>query len=264
MEAALSRRSEPSTERGAVRRLEPAPQISFSPESSLSRVTTPSEIKLDAIVPRARSEVVSRVMNVAIASVAVAATLPIMAVVALLVKLTSKGPVLYTQTRVGVDRRWRQERSDERRRHDHGGRPFQILKFRSMTVDAEADGRAVWAQKADPRVTPVGAFLRASRLDELPQLFNVIRGEMNIVGPRPERPTIFADLRESIPEYAFRQRVLPGITGLAQINQSYDSCLTDVRNKVRYDLEYLQSQSWALDLRIMSMTIPIMLRRGGQ
>ena len=140
-----------------------------------------------------------------------------------------------------------------------------MYKFRSMRVDAEADGRAVWAKKHDSRVTPIGGFLRKTRLDELPQLFNVIRGDMNIVGPRPERPTIFAELRRDIPEYPIRQRVKPGITGWAQINQAYDSCLDDVRSKVRYDLEYLKRQSLGMDLRIMCTTITVMLlRRGGQ
>jgi lipopolysaccharide/colanic/teichoic acid biosynthesis glycosyltransferase len=212
---------------------------------------------------RPRSETLSRALNVLIASTALLVIAPIMAVVALLVKLTSRGPILYSQTRVGVDRRWRHNRTDDRRQQDHGGKPFEMYKFRSMRVDAEADGRAVWAQKKDPRVTPIGGFLRKTRLDELPQLYNVLLGDMNIVGPRPERPTIFAELRESIPEYPIRQRVKPGITGWAQINQAYDSCLDDVRSKVRYDLEYLQRQSVGLDLRIMSMTIPIMILRRG-
>jgi len=133
-----------------------------------------------------------------------------------------------------------------------------------MRVDAEADGRAVWAAKKDPRTTPIGALLRRTRLDEIPQLYNVIRGDMNIVGPRPERPTIFAELRENIPEYQLRQRVKPGITGWAQVNQAYDECVDDVRHKVVFDLEYLRRQSLVEDLRIMSMTIPVMLfRRGG-
>jgi lipopolysaccharide/colanic/teichoic acid biosynthesis glycosyltransferase len=131
-------------------------------------------------------------------------------------------------------------------------------------VDAESNGQAVWAMKRDPRVTLVGRVLRRTRLDELPQLYNVLRGEMNIVGPRPERPTIFADLRASIPEYPMRQRVKPGITGWAQINQSYDACVDDVRKKVQYDLEYVQRQGLVEDLRIMSMTVPVMLfGRGG-
>ena len=112
--------------------------------------------------------------------------------------------------------------------------------------------------------TSVGAFLRATRLDELPQLWNVLRGDMNIVGPRPERPSIFAKLREDIPHYPVRQRVKQGITGWAQINQSYDSCVDDVRRKVHYDLEYLRRQGIVEDLRIMSLTLPVMLfRKGG-
>jgi len=215
-------------------------------------------------LPRERSEILSRAINVVIAFVAMIALLPIMGIVALLVRATSKGPVLYSQTRVGVDRRWKDDRGHNRRSHDVGGKPFEMYKFRTMAVDAEADGRAVWAQKSDPRVTPIGGILRKTRLDELPQLYNVIRGDMNIVGPRPERPTIFAQLRENIPEYQFRQRVKPGITGWAQINQSYDSCIDDVRRKVTLDLEYLRRQSVLEDLRIMSMTIPVMLlRRGG-
>jgi lipopolysaccharide/colanic/teichoic acid biosynthesis glycosyltransferase len=110
----------------------------------------------------------------------------------------------------------------------------------------------------------VGRLLRQYRLDELPQLLNVVRGEMNIVGPRPERPTIFAELREHIAEYPLRQRAKPGITGLAQISQQYDTSLDDVRSKVQYDLEYIRTRSLRLDLRIMLMTIPvILLRRGG-
>jgi lipopolysaccharide/colanic/teichoic acid biosynthesis glycosyltransferase len=133
-----------------------------------------------------------------------------------------------------------------------------------MVVDAEKEGQAVWAAPADPRATAVGRVLRKTRLDELPQLYNVLRGDMNIVGPRPERPTIFADLRAHIPAYPMRQRVKPGITGWAQINQAYDACVDDVRRKVEYDLEYVRRQGLVEDLRIMTMTLPVMLfRRGG-
>jgi lipopolysaccharide/colanic/teichoic acid biosynthesis glycosyltransferase len=213
----------------------------------------------------AHSERAIRIANVVVASIALVAVAPIMGCIAALIRFTSKGPALYSQTRVGVDRRWRQKHGDDRRVHDHGGKPFQMYKFRSMRLDAEPDGRAVWAQKQDPRVTTIGRVLRKTRLDELPQLYNVLRGDMNIVGPRPERPSIFAELRENIPDYSIRQRVPPGITGWAQVNQAYDSCIDDVRRKVEYDLEYLQRRSLGLDLRIMSMTIPVMLlRRGGQ
>ena len=143
-----------------------------------------------------------------------------------------------------------------------GGAVFDMYKFRTMRVDAEKNG-AVWATKNDPRITPIGRVLRKTRLDELPQLFNVLRGDMNIVGPRPERPSIFLRLSQDIPEYRMRQRAKPGITGLAQISQAYDSCLDDVRNKVRYDLEYISRQSLAEDLRIMIKTVPVMLLRRG-
>ncbi len=220
--------------------------------------------EVDQVFPAERSELASRICNVVIASVALVVMAPIMALVALAVRLTSPGPVIYTQIRVGVDRRFREKHTYDRRGYDYGGRPFKMYKFRSMRVDAEADGQAVWAKKVDPRTTSIGKFLRKTRLDELPQLYNVLRGDMNIVGPRPERPTIFAQLRDDIPQYAQRQRVKPGITGWAQINQSYDSCLEDVRNKVRYDLEYVKRQSLAHDVRIMSMTLPVMLfRKGG-
>jgi lipopolysaccharide/colanic/teichoic acid biosynthesis glycosyltransferase len=216
------------------------------------------------ILPRGRSEVAARIVNVFIAVLGLVAAAPIMLLVALAVRLTSKGPALYSQVRVGLDRRYRSQRKHDRRVHDQGGKPFRMYKFRSMVVDSEADGRAVWAKKNDPRTTPIGRVLRKTRLDELPQLYNVLRGDMNIVGPRPERPQIFAELRESIPQYHMRQRVKPGITGWAQVNLAYDSSLDDVRRKVSYDLQYVGRQSMLEDLRIMSMTVPVMLlRRGG-
>lgn len=216
------------------------------------------------VLPRERSEIASRAVNFVLALVGLIVLSPVLTIVCLLVKATSKGPILYSQTRVGLDRRYRSRHSDGRRQHDQGGRPFEMYKFRTMRVDAEPDGRAVWATRADSRVTSIGKVLRRARIDEIPQLYNVVRGEMNIVGPRPERPTIFAELRQSIPEYPLRQRVKPGITGWAQINQSYDACIDDVRRKVAYDLQYLRRQSMLEDLRIMTMTVPVMLfRRGG-
>lgn len=206
-----------------------------------------------------------RGVNMFLALVALIVMMPIMILVALLVWLTSRGPVLYTQERVGLDRRGPSNVSQNyRRKHDLGGQPFTIYKFRTMRADAEQGSGAVWAQQQDPRVTAIGGLLRQYRLDELPQLFNVLKGEMNIVGPRPERPTIFAELREHIAEYPLRQRAKPGITGLAQINHHYDRSLEDVRTKVHYDLEYIRRQSVAEDLRIMLKTVPvILLRRGG-
>jgi lipopolysaccharide/colanic/teichoic acid biosynthesis glycosyltransferase len=187
-----------------------------------------------------------------------------MALTALVIRLTSRGPVLYTQVRVGIDRRWNRTWAlHERRREDLGGVPFTIYKFRSMRVDAEVNGEAVWAKKDDDRVTAVGKFIRKTRIDELPQLFNVLRGDMNIVGPRPERPSIFVRLREQIDEYPVRQRVKPGITGLAQVSNPYDESIDDVRRKVHFDIQYMRRQSLWEDIRIMAMTIPVMVFRIG-
>jgi len=206
----------------------------------------------------------NRSLNFVLALIALILVLPILLLIALVVWLTSPGPVLYTQERVGLDRRLPIDVSqNHRRQRDIGGRPFTIYKFRTMRVDAEHQSGAVWAQQSDPRVTSIGRLLRQYRLDELPQLLNVLKGEMNIVGPRPERPTIFAELREHIAEYPLRQRAKPGITGLAQINHHYDRSLEDVRTKVHYDLEYIRRQSVTEDFRIMLKTVPVILRRRG-
>jgi lipopolysaccharide/colanic/teichoic acid biosynthesis glycosyltransferase len=218
-----------------------------------------------AVVQEEADGAALRAMNVIIAVVALFIALPLLLLIALAIKLTSRGPVLYTQERIGLDRRKSAgDGGHSGRTCDLGGRPFTIYKFRTMQVDAERATGAVWATQDDPRITPVGRFLRQYRLDEIPQLINVMRGEMNIVGPRPERPTIFAELREHIAEYPLRQRTKPGITGLAQIYHHYDRSLDDVRTKVRYDLEYIRRRSMGEDLRIMVLTIPVIfLRRGG-
>jgi len=220
---------------------------------------------LDDALPRERSELASRALNLVLATMALVVLAPLLLLVALAVKLTSRGPIFYMQTRVGLDRRWtRTHAMYDRRTQDLGGSVFTIYKFRSMYVNAERNGNAVWATQQDTRVTPVGRVIRQFRLDELPQLLNVIKGDMNIVGPRPERPSIFVRLREDIAEYPMRQRAKPGITGWAQINQAYDSCTDDVRKKVQYDLEYLRRQSLAEDVRIMAKTIPVILfKKGG-
>jgi lipopolysaccharide/colanic/teichoic acid biosynthesis glycosyltransferase len=217
------------------------------------------------IEARSRSKIIDRAMNIFIASIALILVSPLMFVFAALVKLTSTGPIFYSQPRVGIDRRRSANGSMyDRRTRDLGGLPFIIYKFRTMYVGAEIRHRAVWASKEDPRVTPIGGLMRKLRVDELPQLFNVINGDMNIVGPRPERPSIFSRLRVDIEDYSLRQRAKPGITGWAQINQSYDTSLDDVRRKVRYDLEYLERQGLGEDLMIMAKTVPVMLfRKGG-
>jgi lipopolysaccharide/colanic/teichoic acid biosynthesis glycosyltransferase len=163
--------------------------------------------------------------------------LPIMACIAIIVKLFSRGPVLYRQQRVGLH-----------------GEEFTILKFRSMRVDAEVGTGPVWAQKKDPRVTRIGRFLRATHLDELPQLFNVVRGDMALVGPRPERPEIVSRLVDRVPDYESRLLVRPGITGLAQVTLPPDETLECVRAKIQVDLKYIQEANLSLDLRIIACT----------
>ena len=214
-----------------------------------ARATTPTDASARNAEDAARiaTSRTKRTIDIATAALALLTFLPLLLCIAVAVRLESRGPVIFRQRRTG-----------------HLGRVFTIYKFRTMRVDAEAAGAAVWAQQADPRVTPLGRVLRQYRLDELPQLLNVLKGEMNIVGPRPERPTIFAELRGHIAEYPLRQRAKPGITGLAQINHHYDRSIDDVRTKVSYDLEYIRRQSLREDLRIMLKTIPvILLRRGG-
>jgi len=204
-----------------------------------------------------------RVLNVGIAAASFLVGLPLMLIIAAVIKVTSPGPALYRQTRVGIDRRRRRKTGPEgHRQSDLGGRPFMIYKFRTMRVNGETEPE-VWARPNDPRVTPVGRLLRRFRLDELPQLVNVLRGDMNLVGPRPEQPKIFAQLREIIERYGERQRVRPGITGLAQVTRPYDSSIDDVRHKLELDLEYVRKQSLVEDIKILLKTPFVMLFRRG-
>ena len=213
----------------------------------------------NVLFPRTR---VCRLLNVTVAAVGLVVTLPLMLVIAAAIWITSGSPIIFTQTRIGLDRRARQRRSSSngRRSDDLGGRPFTIYKFRTMAPRVGSDSAAqVWACPADRRVGVLGRILRTLRLDELPQLVNVLRGDMNIVGPRPEQPAIFARLQREIQGYALRQRVPPGITGWAQINQGYDRSISDVRRKIALDLEYIEHRSPLADLLIMVKTIPVML-----
>jgi len=217
---------------------------------------------------RGRERQARRWLNFAVAAAGILVTSPLMLLIAVLIKLTSRGPVLFNQARIGLDRRaLSRAGGNTRRRLDLGGNPFTMFKFRTMHVapeDRGQDDQEVWAQPDDARVTPLGRVLRKFRLDELPQLFNVLRGDMNIVGPRPEQPAIFVYLREQIEGYQRRQRVRPGITGWAQVNQGYDQSVEDVRRKLAFDLEYIRRQSAVEDVRIMLRTIPVMVfRRGG-
>ncbi len=234
-------------------------------------VTTPATLSIRQTAVRSaatsnspypREERRRRALNVAVALLALVVALPLMLIIAVAIRLTSAGPVFYQQTRVGMDRRrGRDAAGGGARRGDMGGQPFTIYKFRTMYQAVQR--REAWAQPEDQRVTPVGRVLRRIRLDELPQLINVLRGDMNVVGPRPEQPQIFADLRAQVDHYPSRQRVLPGITGWAQVNQGYDRTVDDVRRKLAYDLEYLGRRSAGEDARIMLRTVPVMLGRRG-
>jgi len=222
--------------------------------------TAKREIPVDH--PHAR-ERARRVLNVAAAAFGLIITAPITAAIAVAIKVTDPGPIFYRQTRVGLCLRNTQG-GNFRRQSDIGGKPFTIYKFRTMKVDQSGQAPQVWAAEDDPRITKLGRFLRKTRLDELPQFINVLLGDMNVVGPRPEQPKIFETLRTEVPSYPVRQRVRPGITGQAQITLHYDTCVDDVRKKVQADLEYIEKQSVLNDLRIMLMTVPVVIfRKGG-
>ncbi len=189
-----------------------------------------------------------RALDVVAAVVGLIVLSPIMALVALAVRLTSKGPALYHQERVG-----------------QGGRVFTVHKFRSMRQDAEAATGAVWAQTKDPRITPIGGFLRRTRLDEVPQLWNVLVGDMSIVGPRPERPEFVSQLTEQIPFYGLRHGVRPGVTGWAQVRYTYGASVEDSMEKLQYDLFYIKHMTIAFDLFVLFSTVKtVILRRGAQ
>ncbi len=212
---------------------------------------------------RRRSDRYVRVLNVLVASIGLVLTAPLMLAIAIAVKLTSRGPVIYRQKRVGLDRRraTAPDHLNARRKSDTGGRIFTMYKFRTMRPDVPT-AKQVWASKDDPRITLIGKVLRATRLDELPQFVNVLKGDMNIVGPRPEQPEIFAELGQELGRpYRHRQRVLPGITGLAQVRQGYDTDLEGVKRKVELDLEYIKRRSPSHDLQIMAKTVPVMVFR---
>jgi sugar transferase (PEP-CTERM system associated) len=191
---------------------------------------------------------IRRVLSIIISLIGLLLTLPLLPVIMLAIRLDSKGPVFYTQTRMGK-----------------GGRFFKVVKFRTMRQDAEADSGPQWAGNHDPRVTRVGKFLRTTRLDEIPQLWCVLKGDMAFVGPRPERPEFIEWLSKEIPYYGVRHMVRPGITGWAQIKYKYGSTIEDALQKLQYDLYYIKNASIGLDLLIMFQTVKtVLLRRGAQ
>jgi sugar transferase (PEP-CTERM system associated) len=198
--------------------------------------------------PRSASMFYQTASNLILAAIGIVVATPIMLLTALVVRLTSAGPALYRQVRVGMD-----------------GVLFTLYKFRSMRVDAEAETGAVWASKDDPRTTAFGRIIRKLRIDEIPQLFNVLKGEMSMVGPRPERPEMVQTLAEKIPYYRYRHCVRPGITGWAQVNYKYGDTLEDVIQKLEYDLYYIKHMSMSLDSYIIFLTVKAtLLSRGSQ
>jgi len=191
------------------------------------------------------ADAVQRFADIVLSGTLLVFTLPLMLVSAVLIRLDSRGPVLYRQERVGLH-----------------GRPFTLLKFRSMRTDAEDRG-PVWAAQRDPRVTRVGAFIRLTRIDELPQLLNVLRGQMSFIGPRPERPHFVEQLERALPFYGDRALVKPGLTGWAQVNYPYGASVEDARAKLSYDLYYVKHRSLLLDLLILVSTIRVVLFQRG-
>lgn len=190
--------------------------------------------------------IIKRLFDVITSSTLLLLASPIMLLTMLAIKLESQGPIIYRQERVGL-----------------GGKGFMCLKFRSMRTDAEKDGVAVWASKNDSRVTRVGAFIRKTRIDELPQLFSVLAGEMSMVGPRPERPSFVAQLKEQIPFYDVRHSVKPGVTGWAQVRYAYGASVEDALHKHQYDLYYVKNNSLFLDLMVLFETVSVVLFREG-
>lgn len=191
-------------------------------------------------------ERIKRFMDLVLSVIGLTITAPVVGFAALLIKLDSPGPIIYSQKRLGK-----------------GGKVFKIYKLRTMRCDAEKKSGAVWAQKNDPRITAAGRLLRKTRIDEIPQLLNVFKGDMSIVGPRPERPELVLTLKKAIHDYEKRLMVKPGITGLAQVKHKYDESIEDVKTKVRYDLMYMQNMRLSTDLRILAETFGVVLTGKG-
>lgn len=189
---------------------------------------------------------IKRSVDIIVATLLISITFPVTLAIALMIKITSKGPVFFSQTRIGIQ-----------------GKPFTLYKFRTMRVDAEPEG-ARWASSNDPRILPIGKTLRQSRIDELPQCWNILKGEMSIIGPRPERPEFTSTLAKTIPYYDLRHVIKPGLTGWAQVMYSYGASEEDSLKKLQYDLYYIKNYSMLLDLNILLRTILVTVRRGGR
>lgn len=192
-------------------------------------------------------QVAKRALDIIISITILIFTLPILLIIALLIRLTSEGPAIYKQTRVG-----------------RKGKPFTMYKFRTMQNNAEKNSGPKWASKNDPRVTPIGKWLRKLRVDEIPQFVNVLKGNMSLVGPRPERPHFVEKFSAEVPLYSRRHRVRPGITGWAQVKWKYDASIEDVREKTKYDLFYIENASLNMDAKILINTLMTVIKGRGQ
>jgi sugar transferase (PEP-CTERM system associated) len=191
-------------------------------------------------------QAVKRGLDIVLSAVLLVLTVPIIAATALAIRVESPGPIFYLQDRIGLN-----------------GHVFKIIKFRSMAVDAESDGNAVWAARNDPRITAIGRIIRKFRIDELPQIINVVKGEMSFVGPRPERPEFVAELTDRVSYYSERHRVKPGITGWAQLQYIYSDSIEGGLKKLQYDLYYVRHYSLLLDLFIVIQTARVILWPSG-
>lgn len=217
---------------------------------------------------------VKRSLDIIGGLVGILLTAPLWFIIPVAIWIDSRGPIFYSQMRVGVNRRKANRRylakaestdrrASDRRREDLLGKPFSILKFRTMVPDAERISGPKWADKNDPRVTRVGAFLRKTRLDEIPQFINILKGDMSLVGPRPERPNFVKDLSSKVDNYSNRLQVKPGLTGLAQVENGYDSSLASVKEKVKHDLHYIRTWSLWSDFQILMRTVVVVVTGRG-
>lgn len=204
-----------------------------------------------------------------VAALAIVGLSPLMLLIALAIKIECpRGSIFYKQERVGLDRRRAadaptSEDGADKRKQRGAGRPFRIWKFRTMIPDAELKTGPIWAAEDDPRITRLGKNLRLLHLDEIPQFFNILAGQMKLIGPRPEREHFIRQLSEEIPSYTERLKVFPGITGLAQVEREYDSDEDDVRTKLKYDLFYVNNRSRVLDIKILIKTLDVVIHRRG-
>jgi len=226
---------------------EPSPSIQMPGGQRVGQAVGPAEdwsvarwgISIGRTVPTFHAyQVAKRIFDVIVGTVALIISLPLLAVCVVIIRVCSRGPAWYKQVRVGK-----------------GGKLFHMYKLRTMYADAESATGAVWARDNDPRVVPACRWMRRTHVDELPQLINVIKGEMSLVGPRPERPEILKQLQQIYPNINRRLAVLPGITGLAQVRNGYDKNVEDVRRKLMLDLQYIEHCNWLMELKVLAATL---------